>query len=145
MSRDDLIYTAALMDGEGSVLLTQQHSPHRSPVASVPSTTLVLLKYLKKTFGGTLSKKRPSKAHHSKSWVWAVRFDNALQFLSAIFPYMKEPEKRRRVHLLLVGYKAITVRNGKYSPAQLRDKKKFEREFFRRSKKNTRRRLTVTR
>jgi len=136
MKRDDRIYTAALVDGEGSVTLTKhQGNEHRFPGLTVPSTTYVFMAFLKRTFGGHISTKKRYKKTYSKSWVWAVRTDRALRVLSAIVPFMKEPEKVRRINLLLKYYKKVTPRNGKYTAKLLKEKKKFESRFFLGSRK----------
>ena len=131
MRREELIYTAGLMDGEGSVLLTHHHNnEHRHPTVTIPSTTYIFMTFLKKTFGGCVSSKRPNKKHHSKSWVWCVVNNRAIAVLSLLLPYMKEPTKVGRARLILKNYKAVTSPNGKYTAQLLREKKRFEREFY---------------
>ena len=132
MKHDDRVYIAALVDGEGSILLTKQGgSKYRSPTLTIPSCTHAFMSFLKETAGGNISDKITYKKGHSRSWVWAVRYNATLTLLRAILPYMKEPEKIRRAKLLLTTYKTVTSRNGKYTPKMLKDKKKFEKEFFR--------------
>ena len=131
MKLEDRIYTAALVDGEGSVLLTSaRHNEHRHPVVVIPSTTYAFMRYLKSTFGGCISRKKKYKRHHKDSWNWSVTNDAALHLMSLLIRFMKEPKKRKRVLLLLSGYKKVTVRNGRYTPKQLRAKLQFERRFF---------------
>jgi hypothetical protein len=134
MTHDDLVYTAALIDGEGSVLLTRHHTTeYRSPAVVIPSTTHCFMAYLKRTFGGTVSTKRVYKKGHSKSWSWAVGHDRAINLLRSVLPYLKHPEKIRRARLIISQYKAVTVRNGRYTKKQLARKIKFERLFLNRS------------
>jgi hypothetical protein len=45
-------------------------------------------------------------------------------------PYVKEPEKRRRILLILNDYKKVTSRNGKYNTKMLQNKLTFEEDFF---------------
>ena len=134
--RDDLIYTAALIDGEGSVLL-QRSAPneHRRPAVTIPSTTYVFMTFLKTTFGGNVSSKKASTPQASLSWNWSVRGNAALLFLKTVIKFMKEPEKVRRARLLLDRYKDVTSRNGQYSKQRFLEKERFEREFFSTSKK----------
>ena len=136
MTREDLIYTAALIDGEGSVLLSHNHNAeYRSPTVSVPSTTYCFMSFLRRTFGGSVSSKHPSKKGHSESWNWSVRYNAAIELLRRVLPYMKHPEKIRRAKLLVLHYKEVTNRGGHYTPELLRRKLKFERAFFCRSTK----------
>jgi hypothetical protein len=130
MRRDDQIYTAGLVDGEGSVLLTHHHNEHRHPAVTLPSTTYVFMTFLKRTFGGSISTKRPNKPQHSKSWTWAVNNNRALKVLQLLVPFMKDPKKLRRARFILKEYKACTSPNGKYTAQLLAKKKKFERKFF---------------
>ena len=136
INRDDIIYTAALVDGEGSVLLNRYRaSENRYPAVTIPSTTYGFMKFLKLTFGGTISRKRVFKKRHSKSWAWSMRGNAALELLKRLVIFMKEPEKVRRAKLLLKYYKSVTAPNGKYTPALLKARKQFERQFFSRSRK----------
>ena len=135
INRDDIIYTAALVDGEGSVLLNRPRATeNRYPAVTIPSTTYGFMTVLKRTFGGTVSRKRGLKKH-SKSWAWSIRGNAALELLKRIAIFMKEPEKVRRARLLILRYKTVTVPNGKYTPVQLKARRQFERQFFSRSKK----------
>lgn len=138
MKHDDAVYIAALIDGEGSILLTRNKpNEHRHPAITVPSCTQAFMSYLQNTVGGRVSTKRTYKRGHSKSWVWALKSTAVLAVLKAVLPYMKEPEKIRRATLLLKLYNVVTSRNGKYSKEALRYKQHFERRFFQSSKKVT--------
>jgi hypothetical protein len=127
--KDD-IYTAGLFDGEGTVTLATAKGKFRYPVVSVSSTTHSLLEFLKKTYGGHISKHKTYKDHHLQSWSWKATHNAALFFLEKILPYLKEPKKRHRALLLTQKYKKVTRRNGKYSKEQLREKLVFEQQFF---------------
>jgi hypothetical protein len=124
------IYAAGLFDGEGTVTLSTANGKFRYPVASVSSTTLCLLEFLQTHYGGHISKHKTYKKHHTASWSWKVRYDEALVFLEKVLPYLKEPEKRRRTLLLIQDYKRVTRRNGRYSSEQLEEKLTLEQRFF---------------
>jgi hypothetical protein len=129
-------YTAGLFDGEGTVAFSRQRvTAFRAPMVSIPSCTFALVKFLKQTYGGNISTKRTYKTGHQKSYVWALRYDAALKFLAAILPHLKEPEKIRRAKMLVEEYKGLTLRNGRYSPQQLKLKRQFEKRFFRYTRK----------
>ena len=132
---EEFAYAAGLVDGEGTITLYRERSPFRYPIVSIPSCTPELTEYMKHAFGGVVSSKRRSKAHHTPSKAWAIRGDAAIEFLRNIFPYLKEPEKKRRAKLILDEYKNVTPRNGRYTE-ELRTKKvDFERRFFENSRK----------
>lgn len=97
---------------------------------SVSSTTRELLVFLKESFGGHISTQKLGKSHYKPSWSWKLIRGGALDMLEVILPYLKEPEKIRRAALLVKKYRKVTVRNGKYSEPQLREKIAFENEFF---------------
>lgn len=130
-SKHVFAYVAGIVDGEGSVCLTKKaKNENRRPVLTVPSTTFEILNWLWITFGGSISAKRKNKPHHSSSWVWALEGDSALELLKEIVPYMRVPVKIDRVKLLLLEYKKVTPRNGKYTQEQRCAKQEFERKFF---------------
>jgi hypothetical protein len=129
MTREDLIYTAALVDGEGSVMLTKCGNERRHPVLLVPSTTYGFMTFLKKNFKGNISTKKKYQEHHKDSWVWSATHNLALSILKLIVPFMKEPKKVKRAKLLLKDYKKYTLRNGRYNARQLRAKMDFEKRF----------------
>jgi hypothetical protein len=143
MSRDDHIYAAGLIDGEGTITLSRSGSRdlYRHPVVSVPSTTPALVEAMKTLFGGSISKKRPSKLGHTLSQSWKVRFDAAIVCLERVTPYLREPEKIRRARLILDEFKQLTIRNGKYTKAQRIAKLDFEKRFFQDGIKPSRGRL----
>ena len=125
-------YVAGLIDGEGTIALGYKHktSLYRFPNVSVPSCSPELLTALKQQFGGYISDKRRSKAHHTPSQVWRIDGDRALLLLKNVLPYLREPEKRRRAELLIDNYKRLTPRNGKYTDEQRLEKLEFEHLFF---------------
>jgi hypothetical protein len=131
---EKFIYTAGLVDGEGTITLSQRKhkSIHffKNPVISVASTTWELVEFLKETFGGHISSKKKYKSHHKQSYAWCVTNDNALDFIQKILPYMREPNKMYRAQLLLNEYKTVTQRNGRYSYEQREAKLDFEKRFF---------------
>lgn len=127
----DLAYTAGLIDGEGSVSLTQNHRyERRSPNVSLTSTSRELIDFLVETYGGCARVQKVYQDHHRQAWVWSVRQNQALAFLDRVLPYMKEEKKRSRANYIVSGYKAVTPRNGKYTPEMLEAKIAFEDGFF---------------
>lgn len=140
--KDDVIYTAGLFDGEGTITLSREKasSEFRRPVVSVTSTTYELLNFLRVEFGGYICQHTRRSEKHSQAWSWRTVSNGALQFLAQIYPFLKEPEKKRRTALILRSYKMITPRNGKYTNKQREAKVKFEQSFFHPSKSSKLRR-----
>lgn len=131
----DYQYAAGLFDGEGTVTLTRRSAnKKRGPAVTLSSTTYELVEFMKKMFGGqivTLS--RSKDAGHKQAWHWQSAYNQALDMLRLVEPYLLEPEKKRRANLLLTRYKEVTPRNGKYTPELLTARESFEQEFFNQS------------
>lgn len=126
-----LAYIAGLFDGEGTVTLCpEKPGGFRFPVLSMSSTSKNLLEICKDTFGGHISIHKIYHLHHKQSWSWKISHDSALHTASQLIPYIQEPEKRRRILLLLSTYKLVTKRNGKYTADSKIIKLTFENEFF---------------
>ncbi|MFU8891016.1 MAG: hypothetical protein ACNA76_05070 [Anaerosomatales bacterium] len=100
---EDLLdaYAAGLIDGEGTVTLSRNHSGKmRSPVISMTSTTPEVLRFMQERYGGSIR------------------------------PYLLVPEKIRRADLIIQTYKSVTPRNGKYDAKTAIARHAFELEFF---------------
>lgn len=130
--KQNLIYTAGLIDGEGSILLAKSRSSDkfRHPSVSLTSTSKELIDFLKENFGGTVCKQKTYKSHHKPSWSWRVSYNDAVLFIEQIWPFLKERSKRKRCEMILTSYKALTNRNGKYTSEQVQAKLDFERTFL---------------
>jgi hypothetical protein len=124
-------YAAGIIDGEGTVGLSRSKpNENRSPNVTVPNCTKGLIDFMHNVFGGTVSTKRTYKPDQSPSWVWSIRGDAALRFLSKALRFMQHPEKVRRASMLTTEYKGLTPRNGKYTLDQKIAKREFESRFF---------------
>ena len=119
-------YCAGIIDGEGSILISQG----KEPGVSVTNTDLGLLEYLQSMFGGSIRTQKTYKPHHKPAWLWSVRYDRALRMIECILPYMKETDKVRRALLLFDEWKACTPRNGRYTEEQAEAKRSLLERFF---------------
>lgn len=119
-----LAYTAGLVDGEGTLGLEPQSGTRfKGPFVSVPSTTRALIDWLLVNHpGGVVSYRKGRTAASRPVWVWRMRGNKALQLMERLRPYMIEPDKCGRIDLLLAEYKALTPRNGQYTPAMVEAK-----------------------
>ena len=129
---EDFIYAAGLFDGEGTITLSKRSksSTFRLPSLSLTSTTYALVLFMKTVFGGCIRNHTKKSDRHSQAWSWQLTSDKAIKALSLIRPYLREPEKCRRADLILMAYKDVTIRNGKYSDSQRLAKQEFELLFF---------------
>ncbi|MGL4449699.1 MAG: LAGLIDADG family homing endonuclease [Sarcina sp.] len=132
MNETDAAYIAGIIDGEGSILLTKlSQNTHRAPVVSVPSTTIELLEYLKKTigFGKIIRKTNYNKAKHKDCYTYILERNGAIELLKEISPYLIIKSKKKRADLILRKYKALTPRNGRYTEEMLIEKELFYKKF----------------
>ena len=134
LSIEDRCYLAGLFDGEGTITLTRisKKRPFRDIVLTIPSTTRNLLDYCKEVTNiGSITSKKNYKSHHKPSWSWSARSNRQnINLLCQIIPYMKEPLKIKRVNKILSEWDSVTLRNGRYSEEQWKNKLLFEKEFF---------------
>jgi endonuclease/exonuclease/phosphatase (EEP) superfamily protein YafD len=134
MTREDIIYLAGLVDGEGTVSMAKEKQTGlRFPTLSVASTTTELVDWCKATFGGIRRQNRKKDLRYKTektAFSWLIGHDRAMQLMRQVLPHMKEPKKRRRIEFILQHYKAVTMRNGHYSPERFAAKMKFQDDFF---------------
>src|ERR1035437_5263201 len=132
-SKEIIIYTAGLFDGEGTVSLSKSRENKygfRYSSVSLSSTTPELIQFMKENFGGCICIQKKTKPNHSQSYNWRIGRNASLNFLITISPYIKEPSKIYRTNLIISEYKKLTPRNGRYSQEMILKKKDFESRFF---------------
>jgi hypothetical protein len=123
-------YAAGILDGEGSISITRNHSGRwPSPQVSVASTDRELLDWLRARYGGTITTKQPRKPQHSVSYDWKLTDRRALRFLQIVRCYLVIERKLCRCDLLLKAYLDCTPRNGRYTE-EMRLKKQAFLEAF---------------
>lgn len=123
-------YAAGILDGEGSITITRNHSGRwPSPQVSVSSTDRELIDWLKNYFGGSISTKKPRQPEHSIAFDWKLTDRRALWFLQIVRPFLVIQRKIRRCDLLLRAYVDCTPRNGRYTEEMMQKKSDFLKEF----------------
>ena len=123
-------YAAGILDGEGSISVTRNHTDRwPSPQVSVASTDRELLIWFRDRFNGSISTKQPRKINHSLSFDWKLTDRRALRFLQIVRPYLVIERKIRRCDLLLTAYLDCTPRNGRYSEEMTLQKQGFLDQF----------------
>lgn len=133
MTNPEKAYIAGIIDGEGSIsLIKQSKNQHPCPTVCVASTDLELLEWLKNKIGkGTIiSKKNYNKLKHKDSYAFTLMKDAAINLLKEINMYLVIKKKKARAEHIIYHYKAVTVRNGKYTTEQLAVKNQFYIDFM---------------
>ena len=133
MNETEKAYIAGIIDGEGSIMLQRFHAKeYPSPCVSIASTTLELLKWIKKTVGKgvIVSKKNYNPEKHQDCYSYTLKYNDAIKLIEDIYPYLIIPTKKKRAQLILTRYKDVTPRNGRYSEEMLKDKMDFYNEFI---------------
>ena len=134
MEKWEAAYLAGIIDGEGSITLTRLHqSENRRPCISISSTDKELLIYIQDLVGGgnINNKKNYKPDKHKDSYTLYFKKKNDVYLiLKEIYPFLKIPQKKKRAYFILNKYDSVTLRNGKYSKALLKNKLLFEEQFF---------------
>nr|WP_269205726.1 hypothetical protein [Clostridium botulinum] len=114
-------------------MLTKFHNNQfPSPCVSISSTTLELLHWINsKTNMGTInSKKNYNIEKHKNSYSYIIKYNDAIEFLKDIEPYLVINVKKQRAKLIINEYKSVTPRNGRYTDKILECKNRFFDRFM---------------
>ena len=131
LSLEDAAYIAGLVDGEGTVTLTKLHAhENRRLVVSIANTELPLLEFVIERVGcGKITRKRATSSRHTPSYCYSIASRQALALLRQLTPYLRS-YKSKRADMALEHYTRLTPRNGRYSPVQLRDRRRVENSLL---------------
>ncbi|WP_061343310.1 LAGLIDADG family homing endonuclease, partial [Clostridium botulinum] len=132
MTNEQKAYIAGIIDGEGSIMLLRFHNNQfPSPCISISSTTIELLEWIKSvTKVGTIKRKKNYNTEkHTDSFTYTIKYNDAINLLIQIEPYLVIKNKKTRARLIIEKYKSLTPRNGKYSNEMLKAKEEFYKEF----------------
>ncbi|MCW6091727.1 hypothetical protein LAV60_00935 [Clostridium sporogenes] len=133
MANEQKAYIARIIDGEGSIMLLKFHSNQfLSPCISISSTTIELLEWIKSiTKMGIIKRKKNYNAEkHTDSFTYTIKYNDAINLLIEIEPYLIIKNKKVRARLIIEKYKSLTPRNGKYSDEMLKAKEEFYKELI---------------
>ncbi|AVP62891.1 MULTISPECIES: LAGLIDADG family homing endonuclease [Clostridium] len=133
MTNEQKAYIAGIIDGEGSIMLLKFHgNQFPSPCVSISSTTIELLEWMKDVtkIGTIKSKKNYNTEKHTDSFTYTIKYDDSINLLIEIEPYLVIKNKKIRARLIIKKYKSVTPRNGKYSDEMLKAKEEFYKEFI---------------
>jgi hypothetical protein len=88
--RDDWIYLAGMIDGEGCITIMSR-GQDQAPVAAVivVNTDTRLMAWLKSTFGGNVRRQAKAVGKHKQAWQWRILARQAETVLVEIRPFLK--------------------------------------------------------
>ena len=99
MKKDDLIYLAGIVDGEGCVSVTYKtKARHERIRLTVSNTDRNLIDWLTSRVGGSVSKNQP-KGNRKPAYHWEIYSSKAFIVLTLLLPYLKL--KKRQAELCL--------------------------------------------
>ena len=61
-------------------------------------------------------KKNYNSVKYKDSYTYFVKYNEAIELIEELLPYLIIETKKKRANLLLDKYKRVTPRNGRYSP-----------------------------
>lgn len=97
MTKQELAYTAGIIDGEGSISIvkaktckskTTQRGYLLELKVGVSNTDERLVRWLKKRYGGCIVKRRVANPRWKDYWEWRVQTAQAVHFLEMIQPWV---------------------------------------------------------
>lgn len=132
MTETEKAYIAGIIDAEGNITLQRFHSnEYPSPCISIASTTIELLIWIKNIVGhGVINNKKDLNIeNHTDYYSYKIKYDNAINLLEQIYPYLIIENKKQRAALILNKYKNLNPK-GHYSPEILKSRFEFYDEFI---------------
>lgn len=133
MTELEKAYIAGIIDGEGSIMLQRFHkNQFPSPCVSIASSTIELLNWIREKvrYGVIKRKKNYNPKKHKDCYSYSLKYDEAIKFIEAIYPYLIIENKKKRAFLIIIEYKNVTPRNGRYSDELLIKKEGFYERFI---------------
>ena len=99
MKKDDLLYLAGIVDGEGCVSVTYgTKSGHERIRLTVSNSDRHLIDWLTSRIGGSVSKNK-TKRNRKPAYHWEIYANKAFIVLTLLLPYLKL--KKRQAELCL--------------------------------------------
>ncbi len=91
-----------------------------------------LLEWVKNTVkvGKITTKKNYNEETHKNSYTYTIIYDEAIQLLQDIEPYLVIEKKKARAQHIISKYKEVTIRNGRYNKSQRLAKEQFYIDFI---------------
>jgi len=127
----DAAYIAAMIDGEGSIMLIRAHkNEYRRIWISISNCDKKMLEWVSQKIGiGKVYSKKIYNERHMPTFFYRIDGRRSLPLLKQICPYLRT-YKKERAKLILKYFLKLTPRNGKYSEKMLTKKKIFTEKFM---------------
>ena len=112
MSDIDAAYLAGLIDGEGSILISQKREMRNTWRLQVSNTDFGVLSWVKETTGiGSIFCHKHENPKWKDAGIWQCYSWNARKILKQLMPYLKIGEKIQRAESLIAELDAIEELN----------------------------------
>lgn len=114
----DLAYAAGIIDGEGSISISVaqpnygRNSPYYYVLVKVGNTDLVLVNWLRKSFGGSIQTHEYNNSKWKTLYTWSLSTQQAARFLEDILPYLKLKWEQAEIALNLCSVTSSCNREG---------------------------------
>jgi|SRR3972149_10409626 len=90
INKEDLIYSAGVIDCDGHIIVRYFKAKDRYSIAAgVTNTRRKLLDFFKNKFGGSICIRESKNPKHKTRYDWYISEKSAFAFIEAIMPYLK--------------------------------------------------------
>lgn len=112
-NKEDIIYTAGLFDGEGSVFICRRKDGYQQLKGNIGSTYFSIIQRLRYDIWviGHITF-TPPRGHHSSYWEWQFSSNDALWLLEHIYPYLYIKKRRAELAILFQRWTLKRMHNG---------------------------------
>ena len=112
LSRDDLIYLAGFVDGEGCVSLAWRKvrgKNYITPNIQITNTNKEIIEWIASEIPGHIHERKEKRVNRKDSWCYQISGNKALELIKDIYPYLKV--KRQQADVVM-GINRIKVGRG---------------------------------
>lgn len=100
----NIAYLAGLFDGEGSICISRYHRKDTPYLAyslfiNVRNTEKELVHCFQRAFGGCVGESQQTGIGTQPIYWWSCSKRRAIEFLDAVYPYLKSTRKRKAVRI----------------------------------------------
>jgi hypothetical protein len=100
LTKTALAYIAGIIDGEGSIFITNHTGRSTRLFVAVSNTKFELLDYLRNCFGGSIvTSKRASGLNQKQCWQWQAKDRIAERALKSVFPFLRLKKEQAELAL----------------------------------------------
>lgn len=135
LSPEEVGFAAGMLDGEGTVMLTNPKDreskgvEYPSIVCRVYSTDYELVDWFKDRFGGSIYTRDRGVKNWKIDHRWHIANLSAVRFLEVVSPYVVSSRKRERIEFLLRYGKTMKTIGKRYSCEEKIEKQRMYEEY----------------